>query len=138
MTMTRKTQRIAADLSYSVKLIAGVASGFDGLQHHTGEVWEYCEFSHTIRRDRTGEYSSDFDYRIDHDYDHPHYTCVRWGNGSHCPLPIILSAESEYPLQNLVVRALKRLSSAAFEDARIACACYEHQWTTEEERLWST
>lgn len=124
-------EKISNDLSHSIKLIAGAMSGFDGLQFSNQDGWEYVEEHIEYDRRWDGQYvniHSSFSLA-----DAPYYICVRWENGRHCPLPIILYLNSEYSIQNLVVRVLHRLAfyadkCEAFRQAFEACAYYEHQF----------
>lgn len=120
------------DLKYTAKLVRGVLSGFDDLQRQV-DGWEYVEYTIRTTRDWRGERGGGISYDLP---DNPYYVCVAWNNRSHTPLPIVLDADSEYKLQNMVVRFLcwlhtRGLCGAAWEAATIACAYYAHQFEEE-------
>jgi hypothetical protein len=126
-----------ADMLYTTKLIAGVMSGFDDLQTRVGKEWKYCAYTRTVTRDPNGLKSGGICY---HYNELPHYICVRWNNGHHFPLPVILMDDdsNEYKLQSLAARALHWLAfntsrCASFRQAFIACAHYKDQFETEAE-----
>jgi|SRR5690554_3467433 len=55
--------------------------------------------------------------------DSPYYMCVRFRNGRHLPLPLVLKPEqSEYPLQAWVLRKMQRRMAEAVK------ACAEYEW----------
>jgi len=129
-SISQQTGRILADVSYSAKLVVGVISGFDDLQHHTEGEWEYVEYTTTWTRKWNGEWEGGVSYDL---LEQPHYICVRWQNGRHCPLPIVLGDDSEYSMQNAIMQFLHWLAfyverCKSFGNAFVSCAHYDHQF----------
>jgi hypothetical protein len=113
---------IIQDVQYSVKVIQSVLSGYCGLEWRTDDQeWE-----------KIGE---------DEFPDLPYYVCAAFENGRHIPLPLLTgSGESEYPLQEAVLRFLSKRCKhtgllRAFYRAVWDCAWYEHDFEEEYPRL---
>lgn len=128
-------RKVKRDIGYTVKLIGGIASGFDGLQYKAGDEWEYTEWEQASSRNWQGEYKASIKYDLP---DFPHYVCVAWKNRTHTPLPIIVEIddEDEYenPIQNAAVKFLYWLWNKMpfcpepFREAVQACAYYKQQF----------
>jgi hypothetical protein len=116
--------RVITDLYYTTKFVAGVLSGFDGLQIRFAGEWEYVEYSQVEKRDVWGNISRSFRYDAE---EPPEHVCVLWKNGSHTPLDVIILADGFYPLQNAVAALLSQLPFVrAFYAALKAAVLYEH------------
>lgn len=125
--MIQPLRFLLSDIGYSLKLLCGIASGFDGLQARRSSGWEYIGWRIAVEYGQDGKVCS-FKSEFTELRDDPYYVCVVWKNRSHTPLPIVLGADGDYPLQNRVVRRLWRRGSGEFHEARLACAYYDWQW----------
>ncbi len=118
------------DIKYTVKLLRGIVSGFDGLQEQDTGKWDYIANTSTFTRKPNGEWTGQESYDT---YVHSYYVCVRWNNGSHTPLPIVLDdGDYDDTMQSALVRAMiwlhaKSLAPSAWTSAFKACAYYQHQ-----------
>ena len=100
-----KIQHVVADLRYSVKSVLSALSGFEKLE------------ARGMFEDRSMWYTPVL-------FDEPaYYVCARFLNGRHIPLPLVLGEPSEYPLQNLVLKVLRR--RGLLREAEMACLGYK-------------
>lgn len=119
------------NIKHAAKLVRGVLAGYDGLQTHEAEGWEYVSFSSTAARNWDGSYSGSVDFAL---LNKPFYVCVVWKNGAHTPLPVILGDDSEYPVQKFVTGFFSWLWNKmpfcpdAWRAATMDCARYKDQW----------
>lgn len=96
------------DLGYTVKSLCSVLSGYVGLEFHGTEgEWLPVEACMPYM-------------------DQPYYVCARFRNRKHLPLPLVLGDKSEYPVQNVVLAALRRLGF--LRRAAADCRAYEERW----------
>ena len=139
MNIRERIAVLRTDLKYSLKLLRGVASGYDGLQYQFDGPWLYVPERVGWVRDEYGNYKSESQW-LDFP-DQPYYVCALWKDGSHTPLPIILGCQDDGApsVQQFVVAVLESLAfrwhravsfGAAFED----CARYEHSFAEEERK----
>ena len=123
------------DIKYTIKMMRGILSGFDDLQVKAEDGWEYVEYKQFVSLSWDGKRSAGIEYDLP---DYPYYVCAAWKNHTHTPLPILIDAESEYPIQNAMVKALHWMWTAlgkcpaGFEAAVVSCAYYERQFNDQD------
>ena len=94
--------RPGKDVFYTVKAALSVRSGFNCLQSRSLNEWVPA-------------------------YGDPYYVCVRFRNGRHIPLPLVLGGKSKYPLQDIVLKAFRK--KGLLQQAEIACKNFMGQST---------
>lgn len=89
--------KVVKDIYYAGKSVLATLSGFDCLQSREGDgEWVQAEPE-----------------------DNMYYVCARFRNGRHLPLPLVVGYESEYPIQNRVLRMLR--GKGMLKQAEEAC-----------------
>jgi len=89
---------VAQDMFYTTKLIKSIQSGFS---HFTAfnpkcEKWEKITLEDIATDGPVGFY----------------YICLAFYDGSHLPLPLLYNSESDYPLQNEIIKIYRETDEA--------------------------
>jgi hypothetical protein len=113
------SEMLRADLFYTVKAVAAILTGFDRL-----ETRNPVDFDGIIDPGfDSGWREADPDGILHFGKcDIPYYVCPRFHNGRHIPLPLILGERSEFPLQDKVLRWMRKLGF--LRRAKEACEDY--------------
>jgi hypothetical protein len=107
--MSRLFKQIKNEIYYGYKSIHSILSGYKASSLETRDWSEDGEF-----------YTID----ITEDTDDPYYICVKFNNGRHIPLPLLINEnQSDYYLQKIIIKFFKH-HTTLLDDAIKDCEIY--------------